>query len=273
MKTVNNRRSRSSRARNARRQGHVGNNTGRSFSANLGAIVACSGVLLGFVALVGWMALSDNPVPIGQGTCEVVVVDFTDAPSEVQLSNLRTNMEERIKGVPSGACVIIGRIPGDQSAGPVVVEFEAIKPRDGRDADPLTENANLMRLTYEREFLVPLNEALDRVSKPYASKQSPLIEAFYELGKHPRLRDVGYFGFSYYGDGLQHMDALSHIRGQYDVTTLTGTVFQDDMDVFRVSDVNMYFVPSRLYGKSQPGAKRFWSKFWKNTRSYTPQSF
>lgn len=143
-----------------------------------------------------------------------ILLDLTDPLSRTQQGRLRTKIDDEIAASSTDTMIALGVVsefPDRWGA-----QYAKCKPATGDDANPLYENRELISERYNREFLAPIKQLIDRTLSSEAENRSPIMEALQSLvAETPDFaRARGEKKIIIVSDMLQNSDDLSFYRGQ-----------------------------------------------------------
>jgi hypothetical protein len=111
----------------------------------------------------------------------VVLIDPTDSLTPDEVYTVRRELQRRVETLkPGDRFSLLAIQPQPQG---LVTEslFSRCRPRDGTDANPLTENQALLQKRYREAFEEPLARALTRLGELPGAHTSPIMESLYEV--------------------------------------------------------------------------------------------
>lgn len=246
-------------------------NDGRSPRLVLAAVVlalAALGVLLKVVVF------APQPVAYDAAGCAeggvtghtVVVVDRTDVLTHSKYRAVRELVLRLGRELRVGEKLSLYEIDANNMKGLSLPVFVHCRPRDGADADPLTENPKLLAMRYDKEFETPLAEALSKYESGREQPRSPIIECLMDLVHVPDFGpEVPRRRLVVFSDLLQHTDLYSHyaVRPDFERYAADSRRRQmvPDLGGVRVSLYYMLRQESGALRRQDNAHVRFWLEF------------
>lgn len=142
------------------------------------------------------------------------VIDRTDPLSPSKHRAIVNEIKLMIQQVEQGYRISVYEIDAKNMKGLSEPVYSECKPRSGKDADPLTENPQLLARKYEENFVQPLETVLERYSGGEEQPRSPIIESLIDV---VHIEDFGSGvpnrKLVLFSDMLQHSSLLSHYSG------------------------------------------------------------
>jgi hypothetical protein len=143
-----------------------------------------------------------------------ILLDTTDPLTLTHLQRTRQIVESKIDAALVGTRVSFSTVNPDSDIRQSAF-FSICKPPSGDDASRLTENPRMVQEKYEKEFLDPVDDALDDLLTIPEAPSSPIMEGLQEFASRipeftttDRPRELVIMS-----DLMQHSDAFSFYRG------------------------------------------------------------
>lgn len=162
---------------------------GKSATASLGGILLIVVAIAGFagVGYVYWQAhqapgLDETSLCPRDGVKGhlAILLDTTDPLTLTHLQAARQLLADKISQAPVGTRISFSTVSPDSGVRASAF-FSICKPPSGKEASALTQNPGLVEATFQREFLVPVEQALDSLLEIPEAKSSPIMEALQEF--------------------------------------------------------------------------------------------
>ena len=123
--------------------------------------------------------VNGKPTPLNHS---VILIDTTDSLDTLQLESLESNVIDIVSSLKPGDLLSIFTLSGSNTKERAPL-FEKCLPRDGSDADSLTENQKKMRKSYISEFENPLLHSIKSIGQEAKkAKVSPIFERIQFIG-------------------------------------------------------------------------------------------
>lgn len=121
----------------------------------------------------------------GPGSIKAVLIDRTDAITDLQRELLQSHVKKWASEVPQGGSFQVFEVGvGGDLLNPVV---SVCNPGDGANASQLIANPGMLHKTYEKRFMQPINRMLDGMTADRTAPKSPIMEAVQAIS----VRDFG----------------------------------------------------------------------------------
>lgn len=241
-------------------------------SARARAVLLAAGVGTVLAALVVLRFARGFGEPLDAALCAtqgslpahmVVLVDATDRLSDAQQKLVKQLVREQADRLPPHQRLSLLALSPDENRFTRIL-FSVCKPRDGSDADPLTENKQLLEHAYRERFLAPLDAALDTLEQLPAAASSPILEALHEVVSQRSFADAEQRRLVVVSDLLQHSAVLSQYRQDYDFAPLRQhSLYVTEVEAaLRRAEVRVYQLTSAASRRYQtPAHTRFWVEY------------
>lgn len=111
----------------------------------------------------------------------VVLIDPTDPLTPDEVYTVRRELQRRVEALKPGERLSLLAIQPQPQGLVTESLFSRCRPRDGTDANPLTENQALLQKQYREAFEEPLARALTRLGELPGANTSPIMESLHEV--------------------------------------------------------------------------------------------
>lgn len=182
-----------------------------------------AGGAAGYV-LANWqpqIALDADHCPLSPAGTWIASIDITDAWPAAERDRIAKSLLATAERMRKNERLAIHAITGnaEDASAPRPLPglpkgFALCKSADPKAVNAKLENERLVRATYERDFLVPLNKIIPELAKGRPSAQSPILQAIEAMLWSPHFRpDIPNRTLAIYSDLIQHTKGLSHLTG------------------------------------------------------------
>ena len=186
-----------------------------------------------------------------------VLIDSTDTINERTARQAQIEIKKEILALQDNSRVELYQISPD--GGHISALFKGCKPPTGKNADALTQNAQLMKSKFE-EYASVFDQALHSLLKQSPADQSPIIESIQSVAIEMSSVDSESKRIVVISDLIQHSKRLSFYRqspaiSDYENTQKkVGGGFAD----LRGTSIRFMVIPRALPNGSKSDLKRFW---------------
>ena len=197
----------------------------------------------------------------------MVLIDATDPFQAHEQQRIAALMREITTGrdrLTQGSLLTVAALRADTPRTPARFTLIATHcmPRNGSDANPLFENAAMMKQAFERTFLTPLQDAVSKAMTAAPSSTSPLIRSLHHMAALPgftreqaQRREIIVIS-----DMIEYSPLLNQYRGGDDWTQAKRHLLVDEMQN-RLRDVEIT-VLLRSNDRIAPAQNRRHKSFW-----------
>lgn len=199
-----------------------------------------------------------------------VIVDSTDSIPAGPAQRTYHQIMDAVDGSPSNTLIQVFKIEGSaqELAKPII---SICKPEDGVNASMLNANPAQIRETYNRKFVMPLDDVLRSLIDEMPADRSPIIEAIQATSlslfmPHQSVADKRLIIAS---DFLQHSDIYSMYRGTPDYAAFQANAFSSPLgriDLYG-SQLSLLVVPRDIPLGRESDLIGFWNAFLANHRA------
>jgi len=193
-----------------------------------------------------------------------VLIDPTDPLTPDEVYTVRRELQRRIEALKPGERFSLLAIQ-PQPQGPVTETlFSRCRPRDGTDANPLTENQAQLQKRYREAFEEPFKRALTRLGELPGANPSPIMESLHEVAT---LREFAFAPGAHrtlllVSDLLQHTHKYSQYHQAASAVALSPSVLADVQGVLAGVDVLVLLRTSTAMCPWQtPAHARVWETY------------
>lgn len=144
----------------------------------------------------------------------VILIDTTDSLDSLQLASLESNVSDIVASLEPGDLLSIFTLSGTNTKERTPL-FEKCLPRDGSDANALTENQKKIRKVYISEFEKPLLHSLKSIGEEAKkAKVSPIFERiqFIAVASFDHWKTEGNRNLYIFSDMLQNTPSYSMFK-------------------------------------------------------------
>lgn len=241
----------------------------KSSSANLIAGVGIFFVFLAFVAYFWFetqrakekaldpLSMCQKGSPIGYFS---LVIDTTDPLSATQLRIGKQLINSKISEIPVGTFINMITVNPDAQVREKSY-YGVCKPARGEQANQLVENPRLVEEKFQKQFINPINKALEAMLETPEATSSPIIETIYSLvSRSPKfvVADTRKQLFIL-SDLAQHSDTFSFFRGDSWQSFHKSGKAHSIGDMFKGGEVTVVRVPLKT-GRNEI-LEDFWVKY------------
>ncbi len=225
------------------------------------AILLISLIIAVLIGLVASQLQSDPPVH--SQTHFVVLADQTDPLSETQMATLESEVQRWSENLMVGDRVSIFALAPGEDGHATRLLFSAQKPRDGRDANPLTENPKQLAKAYEQLFRSPLQAALKALEQPRPTPQTPILQALYEVINQREFRAADRTVLHLWSDCLEYSPVLDHFKNGYSFAALSKQhlVYLEDIKQLQGVKVTVFQLRNQWQRLQTPALNKFWQEY------------
>ena len=252
--------------------------------AQKGKIVLVVGLVAFLVCAavaVAWYALSPKQeldqvtgCPMEKGSIApvshtVVLVDETDPLTAIQADFFEAQMEQTVREMPAGGLLSVYTITEDpaESRKPLI---EVCKPRDGSDANALTENERKMQKRFKKSFAEPVRQLVDELAAARSpGEASPIMEAIQFVSVNSfKKRDVqGERRLILFSDMLQNTKAFSLYESSPSIERFKKSDYAAQTKTYLPGvDVSLYYFATRPELQGYPNVD-FWKAYFKGAQA------
>jgi len=139
------------------------------------------------IALVGVANVIWKAEPVDERLCPkagpegfaLILLDLTDEITPQQASSIQTLVLDFVENAEPGTLFSVGRVvPEGQQQDSIV---QICKPRTGEVANELYENPKLIADQYQKNFLIPIRNAVEEMTAEPSAPNSPILESLQAL--------------------------------------------------------------------------------------------
>lgn len=171
------------------RKGKKGKSARRKGSSSFwaGVLLAVLLAAVSAVAVVVFRMVAEAPTydeatlcpTSGPTSSLAILLDLTDPVSATQSQSLHRILNERVDAAPVGTLISVGIVSEDASEWGA--QFARCKPATGSDANFLYQNPGLIADQFQSGFVVPFQQALERMLAAEEQRSSPIVESLQRL--------------------------------------------------------------------------------------------
>lgn len=199
----------------------------------------------------------------------VVLIDATTPLTTVQREYLQMRVNRLVKSELLPGQMLSLYYLGDnfqESRKPIC---ELCKLRDGSNADPLTENENMMRRSFNQKFRKPFIQALDRASaNTKESPDSPIFEELQSIAinSFDRWDADGERRLVIFSDMLHNTNRYSLYRASnFDFDRFKRTAYSNEVRTYLPDvSVDLYYLMNQPRLQNNRNTE-FWKSYFRNT--------
>ena len=165
------------------------------------AIIA-SGMFLGgvIIILLMWFLFRFNSdkVEVDRNTfCRknetinttLILIDRTGSFSQSQVRSIRDIVESEVNNVNTGDKIVIRTIDAELYNGASHIYFERCKPKGVNELNKIIENEYKLKRQYEKNFVQPLNEVIEKIINGKDASTSPIVESLFDVISRDKLEN------------------------------------------------------------------------------------
>lgn len=194
----------------------------------------------------------------------VVLIDPTDPLTPDEVYTVWRELQRRVEALKPGERFSLLAIQPQAQGLVTETLFSRCRPRDGTDANPLTENQAQLQKRYREAFEEPLALALKRLEELPRANTSPIMESLYEIAT---MREFAFARGArrtllLVSDLLQHTSKYSQYHQAASTVALPPSALADVQGVLAGVDVLVFLRTSTAMCPWQtPAHARVWETY------------